>query len=203
MKLPFIYLASASPRRHELLKQIGVNHEVLRVPTPEGAEDEPILAGEAPPDYVIRTAREKAQRALDYVTQNSVTLPMHPILAADTCVMIDGQVVDKAHSDDDVRRSLERLSASVHEVHTHLVLVDGERILERNCINTLYMRQLNAEEIAHYVQSGEGLGKAGGYAIQGLGAMLIERLEGSFSGVVGLPLSDTWELLTSLVEQSE
>ncbi|WP_432786897.1 dTTP/UTP pyrophosphatase [Oligella sp. MSHR50489EDL] len=199
MQLPFIYLASASPRRHELLKQIGVQHEILTVPTSEGAEDEPILAGEAPKDYVVRTAREKAQRALDYLKQQSHR-PVHPILAADTCVMIEGQVIDKAHSDEDVRRSLQQLSGAVHKVQTHIVLINEDRLLERSSINTLHMRQLSIAEIEHYVQSGEGLGKAGGYAIQGLGGMLIDKLEGSFTGVVGLPLSDTWELLRSIVD---
>ncbi|MDO5667566.1 MAG: nucleoside triphosphate pyrophosphatase [Alcaligenaceae bacterium] len=200
MQLPSIYLASASPRRHELLKQIGVPHDVLRVPEPEGQEDEPILPAEAPEDYVIRTAREKAQRALDYVKQEAKALTQRPILAADTCVMIHGQVIDKAHSRDDVRQSLNILSGQAHEVHTHIVLVTPERRLERTSINKIIMRKLSDVEIEHYVSSDEGLGKAGGYAIQGLGAMLIERLEGSFTGVVGLPLSDTWELLHALAD---
>lgn len=200
MQLPFIYLASASPRRHELLKQIGVQHEVLRVPEPEGAEDEPILPGEAPEDYVIRTAREKAQRALEYLRQHPEDFPSHPILTADTCVMLNGQVVDKAHTDEDVRRSLQILSDSEHEVHTHIVLISSKRLLEKSSINKVRMRKLSEVVIEHYVNSGEGLGKAGGYAIQGLGAMLIQRLEGSFTGVVGLPLSETWELLQTLVD---
>lgn len=200
MQLPFIYLASASPRRHELLKQIGIQHEVLKVPEPEGEEDEPILPGESPEDYVIRTAREKAQRALDYLNKQAENFPTHPILTADTCVMIKGQVVDKAHTDEDVRRSLHILSGSEHEVHTHIVLITPDRTLEKSSINTIRMRELSDAEIEHYVSSGEGLGKAGGYAIQGLGAMLIEKLEGSFSGVVGLPLSETWELLRALAD---
>lgn len=198
IKLPFIYLASASPRRHELLKQIGVQHEILRVPEPEGAEDEPILPGETPQDYVIRTAREKAQRALNYLQQQSTGFASHPILAADTCVMLDGLVVDKAHNDEDVRHSLKILSAKEHEVHTHIVLITPEQTLESTSINKICMRELSDAEIEHYVKSGEGLGKAGGYAIQGLGGMLIKRLEGSFTGVVGLPVSETWELLQQL-----
>ena len=198
IKLPFIYLASASPRRHELLKQIGVQHEILRVPEPEGAEDEPILPGETPQDYVIRTAREKAQRALNYLQQQSTGFASHPILAADTCVMLDGLVVDKAHNDEDVRHSLKILSAKEHEVHTHIGLITTEQTLESTSINKIRMRELSDAEIEHYVKCGEGLGKAGGYAIQGLGGMLIKRLEGSFTGVVGLPVSETWELLQQL-----
>lgn len=198
MKLPFIYLASTSPRRHELLKQLGVPHEILRVPEPEGSEDEPILPGETPENYVIRTAREKAQRALDYLITKNKKIPVRPILAADTCVMINGQIVDKAHSNEDVHQSLEVLSGQEHEVHTHIVLITPKDTLERSSINKIRMRALSTTEIEHYVNSGEGLGKAGGYAIQGLGAMLIDRLEGSFTGVVGLPLSDTWELLQTL-----
>ena len=198
IKLPFIYLASASPRRHDLLKQIGVQHEILRVPEPEGAEDEPILPGETPQDYVIRTAREKAQRALNYLQQQSTGFASHPILAADTCVMLDGLVVDKAHNDEDVRQSLKFLSAKEHEVHTHIVLITPEQTLESTSINKIRMRELSDAEIEHYVKSGEGLGKAGGYAIQGLGGMLIKRLEGSFTGVMGLPVSETWELLQQL-----
>lgn len=198
MELPFIYLASASPRRHELLKQIGIQHEVIRVPAPKDSEDEPILPGEAPQDYVIRTAREKAQRALAYLQAAANHFEMHPILAADTCVILNGQVVDKAYSDNDVHQSLQSLSGQEHEVHTHIVLITPERTLEHSSINKLLMRNLSDDEIEHYVQSGEGICKAGGYAIQGLGAMLIERLEGSFTGVVGLPLSETWELLQVL-----
>lgn len=198
MELPFIYLASASPRRHELLKQLGVPHKVLQVPEPKGCEDEPILPGETPEAYVIRTAREKAERALDYLQTAATHLKEHPILAADTCVMLNGQVVDKAHSDEDVRQSLRTLSGQEHEVHTHIVLITSDHIAERTSINKLLMRQLSDAEIELYVRSGEGIGKAGGYAIQGLGAMLIKRLEGDFTGVVGLSLSDTWELLRAL-----
>lgn len=198
MELPFIYLASASPRRHELLKQLGVQHEVLRVPEPEGMEDEPILPGERAEDYVVRTAREKAERALDYLQTSATHLKTYPMLTADTCVMINGQVVDKAHSVEDVRQSLHTLSGQEHEVHTHIVLITAEYIAEKTSINRLLMRQLSDTEIEYYANSGEGIGKAGGYAIQGLGAMLIKRLEGDFTGVVGLPLSDTWELLQSL-----
>lgn len=198
MELPFIYLASASPRRHELLKQIGVQHEVIHVPEPKDAEDEPIYPGERPEDYVVRTAREKAHRALAYIQAEDKHFAMHPILTADTCVMLDGQVVDKAHSDNDVRQSLQILSGQEHEVHTHIVLITPKCTLERSSINKLLMRKLSDNEIEHYVNSAEGIGKAGGYAIQGLGAMLIERLEGSFTGVVGLPLSETWELLQAL-----
>ena len=198
IKLPFIYLASASPRRHDLLKQIGAQHEVLRVRAPEGAEDGPILPGETPQDYVIRTAREKAQRALNYLQQQSTGFASHPILAADTCVMLDGLVVDKAHNDEDVRQSLKFLSAKEHEVHTHIVLITPKQTLESTSINKIRMRELSDAEIEHYVKSGEGLGKAGGYAIQGLGGMLIKRLEGSFTGVMGLPVSETWELLQQL-----
>ena len=201
MTPPFIYLASASPRRHELLKQIGVHHEVLRVPEADGCEDEPIFPGETPTDYVVRTAREKAQRALSYLQASTHTIEIRPILAADTCVILNGQVIDKAHSDHDVRQSLQILSGQEHEVHTHLVLITPQHTLERSSINKLRMRKLSDAEIEHYVRSSEGIGKAGGYAIQGLGAMLIERLEGSFTGVVGLPLSDTWELLKTLKAQ--
>lgn len=203
MEMPFIYLASASPRRHELLKQIGIRHEILKVPKSEGADDEPILLGETPEDYVIRTAREKAKQAQCYLQAEDNLLAMHPILAADTCVMLNGQVIDKAHSADEVRQSLRTLSGQTHEVHTHIVIITPERILERTSLNTLAMRNLSEVEIEFYVDSGEGIGKAGGYAIQGLGAMLIKRLEGSFTGVVGLPLSDTWELLQKLKTASE
>ena len=112
--------------------------------------------------------------------------------------MLDGLVVDKAHNDEDVRQSLKFLSAKEHEVHTHIVLITPEQTLESTSINKIRMRELSDAEIEHYVKSGEGLGKAGGYAIQGLGGMLIKRLEGSFTGVVGLPVSETWELLQQL-----
>ena len=199
MKPPYIYLASASPRRHELLKQIKVPHEVLRVPEAAANQDEPIYPGEAAEDYVIRTAREKAERAFNYVHAENSGLVHHPILAADTCVMLNSKVIDKAHSAEDVRQSLQTLSGQEHEVHTHIVLITPNKgLLEHTSVNTVYMRVLSEEDIEHYVSSNEGIGKAGCYAIQGLGAMLIKSMEGSFSGVVGLPLSETWELLQAL-----
>lgn len=195
MNIPAIYLASASPRRHELLNQIGVEHEILRVPAPPG-EDEPQLAGEAAADYVQRTALEKALRAQTYVQQQEMLV--RPILSADTCVILNGKVLGKPTDPMDASRILSQLSGHTHEVHTAVVLAHRELLLKAVSITRVTMRKITMKEIAMYVESGEAEGKAGAYGIQGLAAIFIEKIEGSYSGVMGLPLYETWNLLTQL-----
>ncbi|NOL50156.1 Maf family protein [Pelistega europaea] len=195
MNIPAIYLASASPRRHELLNQIGVEHEILRVPAPPG-EDEPQLAGETAADYVQRTALEKALRAQTYVQQQEMLV--RPILSADTCVILNGKVLGKPTDPMDASRILSQLSGHTHEVHTAVVLAHRELLLKAVSITHVTMRKITMKEIAMYVESGEAEGKAGAYGIQGLAAIFIEKIEGSYSGVMGLPLYETWNLLTQL-----
>jgi septum formation protein len=187
-----IYLASASPRRRELLQQIGLAHEVLRVPAPPG-EDEPQLPGESPDVYVLRTAREKAVRGEQWV--RSQALPALPVLAADTTVILDGAVLGKPADRADALRILQALSGTTHEVHTAVILAANGRLYESVSITQVTMRATSLTELERYCDSGEPFGKAGAYGIQGLASVFIERIAGSYSGVMGLPLFDTAQLL--------
>lgn len=189
---PRLYLASASPRRRELLTQIGLAHRVLDVPSPPG-EDEPQHTDEPAADYVRRTAREKALRGEQY--RQAQGLPRLPLLAADTTVILDGDVLGKPVDRDHAIQMLMRLSGSCHEVHTAVALLAHERLHERVSITQVRMRELEADEIARYCDSGEPYGKAGAYGIQGLAAAFIERIDGSYTGVMGLPLFETAALL--------
>lgn len=187
-----LYLASASPRRRELLTQIGLAHEVLRVPAPPG-EDEPQHPGESAADYVRRTARDKALRGRDWM--NSQALPHLPLLAADTTVILDGAVLGKPADRDDVLRILRALSGAAHEVHTAVAVWTGDQLLEAVSITQVRMRELGDDEIGRYCDSGEPFGKAGAYGIQGLAGTFISHISGSYTGVMGLPLFETANLL--------
>lgn len=189
---PRLYLASGSPRRRELLTQLGLAHEVLRVPAPPG-EDEPQLPGEAAADYVRRTAREKAERGVAWMRDQE--LPELPLLAADTTVILRGAVLGKPADRDDALRILAALSGTEHEVHTAVALAHAGRLHEAVSITTVRMRELSQAERERYCDSGEPYGKAGAYGIQGLAASFIERIEGSYTGVMGLPLFETTALL--------
>jgi septum formation protein len=180
---PVLCLASVSPRRRELLLQIGVPHVVM------GADiDETFLAGEPPRDYVIRLAREKALA----VRRTGQKLP---VLAADTTVVVDGKVFGKPHDQAQGVHMLAALSGRAHEVLTAVALADSRGVTERISVSTVRFREVSLEESLAYWESGEPRDKAGGYAIQGLGAVFIEELRGSYSGVMGLPLFETGELL--------
>ena len=189
---PRVYLASASPRRRELLTQIGLAHEVLLVPAPPG-EDEPQHPGESAADYVRRTARDKALRGRDWMY--SQALPVLPLLAADTTVILAGEVLGKPADRDDAIRILRALSGSTHEVHTAVAVWTGDRLLEAVSITEVRMRDLGGDEIARYCDSGEPYGKAGAYGIQGLAGTFVPHIAGSYTGVMGLPLFETANLL--------
>jgi septum formation protein len=190
-----IYLASASPRRHDILQQMGVPHSVLDVPSPPG-EDEPQLPGEDPANYVRRTAREKALRAVEWIT--SQALPPRPVLAADTTVILDDTILGKPASADDARQMLARLSGTVHIVHTAVVLYYAGALHELVSKTEVRMKPLSAAEIDTYCATGEPMGKAGSYGIQGHAALFIEHIAGSYSGVMGLPIFETGQLLQKL-----
>jgi septum formation protein len=180
---PVLCLASASPRRRELLSQIGVPHVVT------GADiDESVRPGESPSDYVVRLAREKALA----VRRGGQLLP---VLAADTTVVLDGAVFGKPRDREDAVRMLGRLSGRRHEVLTAVALADSRGVQERLSSSTVQFRTLSEEQCSAYWETGEPRDKAGGYAIQGFGAVFIEFLSGSYSGVMGLPLFETGELL--------
>ena len=187
-----LYLASASPRRRELLTQVGLAHEVLLVPAPPG-EDEPQHPGESAADYVQRTARDKALRGRDWML--SQDLPQLPLLAADTTVILAGAVLGKPADRDDAMRILRALSGSTHEVHTAVAVWTGNQLLEAVSITEVRMRALTDEEIGRYCDSGEPYGKAGAYGIQGLAGTFISHIAGSYTGVMGLPLFETANLL--------
>lgn len=185
MHTPDLILASASPRRRELLDQIGIRFKVLPSEIPECPGDL-----ELPEDYVRRIAHEKAR-----ATQKAHAGSDLPILSADTEVVLDGEIFGKPQDEDHARRMLEKLSGREHFVLSAVSLVQGENHFEALSITQVRFRDLAASEIAAYWRTGEPQGKAGAYAIQGLGSLFIERLSGSFSGVMGLPLHETAQLL--------
>ncbi len=208
--MPAIYLASRSPRRHELLTQMRVTHEVMVPPSPPG-EDEPRLPGESPAQYVERTARDKAQRGVQYIQE--LNLPPKPVLAADTTVILGEDILGKPATLDEATSMLERLSGNCHEVRTALALADGRKrpatpghsaldgepaLYEDVSITRVWFKPLSARDIQQYCASSEPYDKAGGYGIQGLAGVFVERIEGSFTGVIGLPLYETARLLRNV-----
>lgn len=181
-----LYLASGSPRRRELLTQIGVPFTVI------GADiDETPLADESPVAYVERLARGKAAagRAL------LVGQPTACVLGADTAVVLDGQILGKPLDQAHAQAMLMALSGREHEVLTAVALLDGERCQSRVVRSLVRFRAIDEQEAARYWASGEPRDKAGGYAIQGLAAVFVAGLNGSYSAVVGLPVCETAELL--------
>ena len=186
---PVLCLASASPRRRELLWQIGVPHLVQPADL-----DERCAPHESPADYVARLALAKAKAIL--AARQGIT-PALPVLGADTTVSIDGLILGKPADLPQLRDMLGRLSGREHEVWSAVALVGaGEPFCRLSCTRVRF-RPLYLAEIERYWQSGEPCDKAGGYAIQGLGAVFVERIEGSFSGVVGLPLAETAAMLVA------
>lgn len=191
-----IYLASRSPRRRELLKQIGVNFELLLLredPRRGGDVDETPMPDEPPDAYALRVAGAKAEVAARHLTQRS--LPQNPVLAADTIVVLDGQILGKPVDAGHAIQMLQTLSGREHKVITAIAMARREQIETRISVSTVRFRELSDLEIRRYVTSGEPLDKAGAYAIQGRAAVFITRIEGSYSGIMGLPLAETAELL--------
>ena len=193
MPSPRFYLASRSPRRRELLAQAGFAYAEL----PSGAADvdETPHAGEAPADYVLRLARAKAAaggRAL--ATGGFAAMP---VLTADTTVVLDGEILGKPDDDAHARAMLARLSGRSHAVLTAVALADSAGVSDRLSSSTVEFRVVGDAEIARYVASGEPRDKAGAYAIQGRAAVFVRAIHGSYSGIMGLPLFETAELLGS------
>ena len=184
-----LYLASGSPRRQELLAQIGVQFERVSAPV-----DETPLADEAPRDYVLRLAKAKAESGWQAVQAQG--LPLLPVLAADTTVVLDGQILGKPLDAADATAMLEQLSGRSHEVLTSLGLRTGAGTELVLSVSQVSFMPLSAAQIAAYVASGEPMDKAGSYGIQGRAGLFISDLQGSFSGVMGLPLHDTAALLS-------
>jgi septum formation protein len=183
-----IYLASRSPRRAELLQQIGIVFEVL-----PSDIDESVLAGEAPSAYVTRLAKEKAQACLGRLQQDKAAVL--PILAADTTVSIDGIILGKPESDEEAYAMLARMSGRRHEVHTGIAVATATSIEVALSTTYVEMDTLTDAAILAYVATGEPHDKAGAYGIQGLAGTFIKHIEGSYSGVMGLPIYETAALL--------
>lgn len=179
-----LYLASGSPRRRELLTQIGVPFSVVSAPI-----DETPLPDESAPAYVERLARAKAAAGLACIEGQAV------VLGADTAVVLDGRILGKPENREDALAMLADLSGREHQVLTAVALSDGQRVHSLCVTSKVRFRAISAEEAQRYWASGEPADKAGGYAIQGLGAVFVTGLSGSYSAVVGLPLSETAELL--------
>lgn len=184
-----IFLASQSPRRRELLAQIGVAFDVLDVDVPEQR-----LPGEPALDYVSRVAREKAGAGLVQVAER----PGAWVIGADTEVVLDDEVFGKPTDVADATRMLQRLSGRTHQVISVVWLLGAGRESRAVCESTVRFASLGSAQIAEYVGTGECFGKAGAYAIQGRAAAFIEHLSGSHSSVMGLPLFETARLLDSV-----
>ena len=187
---PVIYLASASPRRSELLRQIDVTHAVLPVDI-----DETPRPGEKPAHYALRLAEEKARALWEQLP----VAQRRPVLAADTTVALGDEILGKPVDRDDAVRMLGRLSGREHEVHTAVAVLHEGGADARVSTSTVAFRPLTGVEIDWYWRTGEPADKAGAYAVQGHAAVFIRRLAGSYSGVMGLPLYETWELLAPLL----
>lgn len=188
MSLDFIYLASGSPRRRELLQQIGVPFRVVG-----SAVDEAVLPGEGPVDYVARLAAAKADAGWDRRRDPADA----PVLAADTVVVLDGTILGKPADRQDAEGMLRLLSGRTHEVLTAIALRSGGGVQSRISRSEVTFRSIAAAEAAAYWETGEASDKAGAYAIQGRAAVFIADLRGSYSGVMGLPLFETAELLSN------
>lgn len=193
---PRIYLASQSPRRRDLLKQIGVNFEVLLLrtdPRRKADVDETPGNSESPQDYVMRVCKAKAHAALASLSFRN--LPPSPVLAADTAVTLDGAILGKPSDREEAVAMLRRLSDRQHQVLSAVAVAAGQRVETRLSETTVTFVPLSEERIHRYVMTNEPHDKAGAYGIQGHAGAFVQRLEGSYSGVVGLPLAETVELL--------
>ena len=191
-----IYLASRSPRRRDLLKQIGVPFELLllREDLRRGADvDETQLPDESPGVYVLRIAKEKAAMAVRQIAYRA--LPQKPALAADTTVVFDGQVVGKPDDAEHAARILRALSGREHQVLTAVAVAMKEQVETQISVSSVWFRELSDADIRRYCASGEALDKAGAYGIQGRAGAFVTRISGSYSGIMGLPLAETVELL--------
>jgi len=191
-----IYLASRSPRRRDLLKQIGVPFELLllREDLRRGVDvDETPLPDESPGIYVLRIARTKAETAVRQIAYRG--LPQKPVLAADTTVVFDGQIVGKPDDAEHAARILRALSGREHQVLTAVVVALREQIETQISVSSVWFREIAEADIRRYCATGEPLDKAGAYAIQGRAGAFVTRIAGSYSGIMGLPLAETAELL--------
>ena len=199
MSAPLLYLASRSPRRHALLRQLDIEFEPLLLREAVGRPPdvvEEVRDAEPAAHYVERMARTKAQ--VGWQRMQNRKLAERPVLGADTEVVLDGEVFGKPRDADDALRMVKRLAGRTHQVLSTVALRWHEQTEVEISVSKVTLRRLAAAEIERYVATGEPMDKAGGYAIQGRAAGFITRLEGSYSGVVGLPLAETAALLARI-----
>jgi len=198
-----IYLASRSPRRRELLAQIGVRYHLLLFRERVGEKpdvDESVLEGEAPAAYVERMARAKADTGWRRMLQRN--LPPAPVLAADTTVALGGRIYGKPENRAEAEEILAALAGKRHEVLTAVALKNQDWIEVALSTSEVQLKALSKDDIAQYVASGEGDDKAGAYGIQGRAARFVVEIRGSYSGIMGLPLYETGQLIDRLPYRS-
>ncbi|HFC6395655.1 TPA: Maf family nucleotide pyrophosphatase [Neisseria meningitidis] len=188
-----LYLGSNSPRRMEILTQLG--YRVVKLPADI---DETVRQNEDPARYVQRMAEEKNRTALTLFCETNGTMPDFPLITADTCVVSDGIILGKPHSQAEAIEFLNRLSGKQHTVLTAVCIHYRGNAENRVQTNRVVFKPLSSEEISAYVQSGEPMDKAGAYAVQGIGGIFIQSIEGSFSGIMGLPVYETVSMLQDL-----
>ncbi|CAM08047.1 TPA: Maf family nucleotide pyrophosphatase [Neisseria meningitidis] len=188
-----LYLGSNSPRRMEILTQLG--YQVVKLPA---NIDETVRQNEDPARYVQRMAEEKNRTALTLFCETNGTMPDFPLITADTCVVSAGIILGKPHSQAEAIEFLNRLSGKQHTVLTAVCIHYRGNAENRVQTNRVVFKPLSSEEISAYVQSGEPMDKAGAYAVQGIGSIFIQSIEGSFSGIMGLPVYETVSMLQDL-----
>jgi septum formation protein len=192
--MSFIYLASQSPRRRQLLEQLGVKHELLLPDDGEDSESlEAVLPGEAPATYVKRVTRLKLDAATERLKRRG--LPVAPILCSDTTVALGRTIYGKPADARDAARMLRELSGATHRVLTAVAIGAGRKHVEALSDSRVTFAALTAAQIRRYVATGEPMGKAGAYAVQGRAAAYISHISGSYSGIMGLPMHETAQLL--------
>ena len=187
---PLLALASQSPRRRQLLDQIGVEYTTLLV-----SIDESVAADESPETYVVRLAREKATAGRDLIVETGEWPESLPVLGADTTVVVDGKILGKPRNRTQGLDMLRRLSGRWHQVLTGVALATVDGLSHRIQVSSVEFEALSPHALSAYWESGEPADKAGAYAIQGLAAGFVREIRGSFSGVMGLPLHETVVLL--------
>ena len=193
----FIYLASQSPRRRQLLEQLGVRHELL---LPDAGEDtesiEAVIPGETPARYVKRVTALKLDAAIERLARRG--LPAAPVLCSDTTVALGRTIYGKPADARDAARMLRELTGATHRVLTAVAVQHGRKRLEALSDSRVTFAKLTPAQIQRYVESGEPMGKAGAYAVQGAAAAHISHISGSYSGIMGLPMHETAQLLRAI-----
>ena len=191
---PFIYLASQSPRRQQLLEQLGVGYALLLPDASEDAESlEAVLARETPLAYVARVTQRKLDAALTRRVRHG--LGDAPVLCADTTVVLGREILGKPADDNDAARMLAVLAGKTHRVLTAVALGTEQRRVQAISESRVTLTDMDAAQIQSYVTTGEPVGKAGAYAVQGRAAAFIRKISGSYTGIMGLPLYETAQLM--------